>query len=208
MSGIGDDLPVGVLDLDVVVDAAGPDPPGRLTRLAPERMLEPELRERRRRTADMLEALYHDWPITETPLYHASRQLGLASQSMRFEQRVATLKRAASLAEQSAAKHRDIAAASDARLMRLKLHELTGEQAHMNRAIELAEYRTDADPKGVRSWVTLGDVLWRDGQRDAAADAYRTALQHSENFALDELKQLTEDEQQRLRQRIEEGQQG
>ncbi len=167
-------------------------------------LLKPVLVQRRLQAAEILEDAYLQWPVSEDGLSLASRQLGLASRDISLPQRIDVLLRSTTLAEQSAAAHNDVASAALAILMRLKLHELTGDEQHIAVAIDLAKYLTTRDPKGIRAWVSLGNVLWEAGARVRAADAYRNALQHSDNFELDPLKQLDVDDRALLTSRIAE----
>lgn len=167
-----------------------------------EQLLKPVLIERRQHAGDILLEAYHHWPITEDTIAAASKQIGLASEQMQMPQRVPVLERAMELAEQSARNHRDIASASNAELMRLKMYELTGDHTHIIKAIEIAEDLTTQDPLGIRAWVTLGNVLWDDKQFVRAAEAYRKAIEHSDNFKFDELKQMPSDQRDLLELRI------
>lgn len=189
---------------DAALRELGVDPPAGVVSLSElDELLRPALVERRIEAAAILEAAYRDWPKTENALAMASKQLGLASRDMSLPRRLDVLQHSVALGEESAAAHNDVASAALAIEARLKLYELTGQRAHMDTAIELARRLAGRDPMGVRAWVTLGNVLWRDDQQLPAAEAYRKALQHSDNFELDPYKQLDAEVRQLLESRIE-----
>ena len=80
----------------------------------------------------------------------------------------------------------------------------TDDAQQWTRAIALGRRMTEIDPNGVGSWRRLGDVLWSAGAKAQAADAYARALAHSDNFALDEMKQLSAARRADLQARIDE----
>ncbi|MHC5003526.1 MAG: O-antigen ligase family protein [Planctomycetota bacterium] len=165
---------------------------------------DPAWRVRQRLTAvERLERAAARWPANERPLLAAVEQLALAAGSAAPDERVALLRRATELAEEIVARHGSTAGAVALAGAATRLAGVTGDSADWAEAEQAARGVTELDPLSIASWTRLGDVLWAAGQRRAAADAYGRALQRSDDFELDPLKQLSSRRRDELQHRID-----
>jgi tetratricopeptide (TPR) repeat protein len=159
----------------------------------------------RRAAAETLEVAWQQCPTGLRPLAEAARQWLIAAASTADrEPRHHALDQAVTLAERAV----DLrgtpgahALAAEARAMRAE--ELVGAE-DLEQAIVHARRLTEIDPHGIGVWVRLGDLLWDADRRGEAAAAYQRALENSDNFELDPLKQLGQPESHRLNERIAE----
>ena len=83
------------------------------------------------------------------------------------------------------------------------LARLTNDPAHRQRAIDARRELARLDPQSVQTHLALADLLWDAGEIEEARDIYRKTLELNGNWHLDELKQLREDEIERIQARIE-----
>jgi len=158
---------------------------------------------RRRTAAGMLAEAYDMMPSNTRPLRAAVDQGVTAALLTEREAGEALLREALARAEAAIDDHPGPAAASVVARTAAALHDATGDPAALERAIQARRTLTTLDPHGLRAWVDLGDLLWQAGRRDAARDAYRRALEISDQRSLDPLRQLSASESRRLRARIE-----
>jgi tetratricopeptide (TPR) repeat protein len=167
----------------------------------------------------LLEA-YEAWPINVRPLNAAAEQLFIAAAplpppasataptSARPADRSAgvalgLMADAADLIDRAVIEHNDPSSLALARTIHATLAMLTDDTEHWAAALLVSQRLADGDPHGVQPWVRLGDVLWQAGERKEAKQAYQRALQNSDNFDLDELKQLSPRMREMLERRIE-----
>lgn len=177
-----------------------------------------------------LVAAYEQWPINVRPLNAAAVQLEIAY--VAFVNRARTdsqsggrgdeagsatgmdaasvgggplglLLRARDLLDIAIYTHDSVSSMANAVGVNVRLAQLTGDMEHWSRAIDLAKQVTQRDPHGLGAWKRLGDVLWAAGERREAAGAYQRALECDANFVLDELKRLSKEDRERLKERIE-----
>jgi hypothetical protein len=76
--------------------------------------------------------------------------------------------------------------------------ELSQNPVHAARAIKFRRRLVALDPHGLGPRVALADLLMRAGQAEEAKAEYRRALEQSERWHLDELRQLTLDQRARI----------
>ncbi len=168
--------------------------------------------QQRRAAAEKLVESYALWPTNNQPLNAAIDQLLIAAERPQREADsahtgvpIGLLMRAEEIAEYALARHVSASSTVLAINVHAGLASLTGDNAHWTRAIELATWMASTvDPQGVSPWQRLGDVLWAAGRKHEAADAYRRALDHNDNFELDPLKQLSDAYKTSLQRRIDE----
>jgi O-antigen ligase len=167
------------------------------------RLMEAE-RERRVEAADLLVEAHEVREWSPSPLLAAASQLERASRLERGEARVALLERAAEVILPAAARADGSSALSLSTGLRWKLAQVSGDESHLEIAIEQARELARRDPHSPFVWKRLGNLLWASGRRTEAAGAYARALEADANFALDDLKRLLELEREILRRRIRE----
>jgi hypothetical protein len=153
-------------------------------------------------SADHLRDAYDANPRTPIPLYAAAQQVERATTSLEIDSQVRPLLQGTALAEQAFEQHTHMASGNLAVLMRMRLFELTVDESHLDAAIDITRRMAEYDPHGINVWRRLGDLQWEMGRRDEAAIAYHRALEASDNFALDPLKQLPADVCERIKLRI------
>jgi tetratricopeptide (TPR) repeat protein len=152
--------------------------------------------------ATLLDA-YEIWPANVKPLEAAAMQLELAGGHPACEQPTQLLGLAADLAERALYEHEKPSSLAIATSAHAQLGLKSGNKQALQPAIGHAQRMTELDPHGISSWKRLGDVLWLAGELDRAAAAYQRALANNDNFALDELKQLSPRSRSELERRIE-----
>lgn len=160
--------------------------------------------------AERLVEAYDLWPINNQPINAAVEQLLLATELIARPGDVQSngaplglMMRAEELADQAAIEHDSPSSIVLAMNVHAGLAALTDDPEQWSRAIALGRRMTEIDPRGVGQWKRLGDTLWAAGAKAEAAKAYHTALANSDNFALDELKQLSAASRAILQQRID-----
>jgi len=158
--------------------------------------------DRRSRAAEKLLESHAAMVTSLTPRLAAGEQLERASWIARGEARLALLEAALGHLDYCIDHGTGGRAIVLAYFVHRKLAELTGDEAHEVKAIELAQRMAVRDPHGLTSWKRLGDVLWEYGHRREAIAAYRRALQINADFELDPVKQLTERERAEVERRI------
>jgi hypothetical protein len=165
----------------------------------------PPRRERiklRTAAADILVRAHEAMPTAIDVRRLAAEQLDRAQASARDDHRVRLLLEELDLLEYCIQRGDHGRAAMLAYNAHNLLYEITGDASHRDRAIEMARLMTEADPYGLGGWMRLGDALWKYERIDDAVHAYRRALEISDNFELDPLKQLTEREREQIEQRL------
>jgi hypothetical protein len=158
----------------------------------------------RSRTAEELMKAYALWPINVRPVEAAVDQLMFATTRPGQPPPVGFLIRAAEIIDRAVTDHDKPASIVLAMNVHAALASVTSEEAEWARAIALGRRMTSIDPHGVSPWQRLGDVLWAAGARLEASQAFRTALSNSDNFALDEMKQLSAAKRAAMQARIAE----
>jgi O-antigen ligase len=137
------------------------------------------------------------------PLLASTQQSMLAATSCLDSDRAVILESTSNVLDDALRRLDRQALIGEAAHVHVRLAALTGDDEHWTHAINLATDITRRDPHGVSSWRSLGDILWAAGRQADAANAYRHALQNSDNFELDELKQLTEADRRSIQARID-----
>ncbi len=150
-----------------------------------------------------LEQAYQAHDSNPDPLIAATKQYERAARKQPSLQRMELLLKAASLADQAVEEHGSSRAMGLATWLYQALAELTGETEYWDRALAYAWQLTQRDPHGITAWHRLGDLLWGSDRRRLAAEAYQHVLDADANFVLDPLKQLTDEQRELLRQRLE-----
>ena len=164
-----------------------------------------QLAQQREQAAGLLLGAYeHHLPSNVKLINEASRQLTLAAMLERGAQRERLLARSIELIEQAVDDHDDASSIVIAAQLYQFRAERTGDAQDWVSAIASAKRMTERDPHAVASWRRLGEYLAGAGRTDEAVDAYRQALRNSDNFELDELKQLSPAARQLIEERIEE----
>lgn len=161
------------------------------------------LRQRRAAAAQLVRA-YESWPSNVHPLNAAARQLQLTAAARNGPQPIGLLLEARDLIDRAIDHHSRSDSMVIAIDINIQLAMITGDAEHWRQVIDLARQLTQRDPHGVSSWRRLGDVLWIAGERVAAADAYRRALQNDANFELDPDKQLLPQQRRAISDRVKE----
>ncbi len=163
-----------------------------------------QLAQQREQAAGLLLAAYeHHLPTDVKLINEASRQLAAATLE-RGAQRERLFARSIELIEQAIEDHDHLSSiVIAAQLYQLRAAR-TGDAHDWDRAIASARRMTERDPHAVASWRRLGEYLAGAGRPDEAITAYRQALRNSDNFELDELKQLSPAARQLIEERIEE----
>lgn len=157
----------------------------------------------RRLAAEALVKAFDAWPASVQPLDAAARQLELASSTREGPQPVGLLQEGLDIASLAVREHGKPSSMVAAIELSARLGQITGDGEYWNTAITLAQQVAAGDPHGIGAWRRLGDVLWLADRRPEAADAYRHALESDLQFALDPLKQLSDQDRQTIRDRIE-----
>jgi tetratricopeptide (TPR) repeat protein len=175
----------------------------------------------RPRAAKKLVEAYEAWPINVRPLNAAADQLFIAAAPppppasttaptiARPADRSAgvalgLMADAADLVDRAVIEHNDPSSLALARTIHTTLAMLTDDTEHWAAALSVSRRLADGDPHGVQAWLRLGDVLWQAGEPKEAKKAYQRALRNSDNFDLDELKQLSSRVREILKRRVDE----
>jgi hypothetical protein len=153
--------------------------------------------------ADKLVEAYNLWPINDRPLNAAADQLMFAAPKADQPPPLGLLLRARDIIDRAVAQQHKPSSIVLAMNVHAALAGATDDAEEWSRAVALGQRMTAIDPHGVNTWLRLGEVLWLAGARSPAAQAYRTALANSDNFALDDQKQLSATERARLQVRID-----
>lgn len=162
--------------------------------------------------AEKLVEAYSLWPSNNQPINAAVAQLLAATERIARPQDgsntgapIGLLMKAEELADRAAVEHDSPSSIVLAMNVHAGLAALTDDPEQWTRAIAFGRRMTEIDPRGVGQWKRLGDTLWAAGAKAEAAKAYQTALANSDNFALDDLKQVSTAVREQLQLRIDEG---
>jgi hypothetical protein len=148
---------------------------------------------------------YERWPINVLPLNAAALQLLLATPPPEPPAATAPgatrpagaapplglLMRAEEIIDRAVVAHGKPSSTALARSVHAALAAATDDPQQWAITIAISRRLAEGDPYGVMPWRWLGDVLWTAGEKQEAAKAYRTTLRNSDNFDLDEMKQLS-----------------
>jgi tetratricopeptide (TPR) repeat protein len=159
----------------------------------------------RQEAAGLLEIAWREHVPADTALVEqAARQLLMAAQLVREDERQRLVDAAVEHARQAAAAGgRPSSSALLAEALNFKA-ALSGESSDWQEAFDAARQLAEMDPHGIAPWRKLGDVLWAGGRPDDAAAAYERALRNDGNFALDPMRQLSSRDRGTIQDRIAE----
>jgi len=153
--------------------------------------------------AERLVEAYREWPINVQPLNGAADQLMFATTHPDRPPPLGLVWKAQGIIDWAVHDHDKPPASVLAMNVHAALASVTDDNQEWAQAIALGRRMTEIDPRGVSPWQRLGDVLWAAGERQEAAKAYHMALVNSDNFALDDMKQLSAAKRAAIQARID-----
>lgn len=151
----------------------------------------------RRDAAERLVIAYEMMESNARPLRYSIEQM-MAIDPGAGEARRDVLREAADRADLLTGAHPSAASIALAARVFEQWAESTGDPAHIERAIALRRRLTELDPHGISPRVALADLLARFGRMQEAQEEYGRVLEQSDRWYLDEVRQLTEEERQRI----------